>query len=54
MNPPSFTGSSITEDPEKFAKCCKKIFELMHVVNAERVQLAAYQLKGVSRTWFDQ
>lgn len=26
----------------------------MHVTKAERVELAAYQLKNVARTWFDQ
>ena len=31
----------------------KKVFEVMHVLNAERVKFFAYQLKGVVRTWFD-
>ena len=26
----------------------------MHGVDAKRVELAAYQLKGVTKTWFDQ
>ena len=26
----------------------------MHVADAERVELDAYQLKNVARTWFDQ
>ncbi|WMV09458.1 hypothetical protein MTR67_002843 [Solanum verrucosum] len=26
----------------------------MHVIYAERVELAAYQLKGVARVWYDQ
>jgi len=26
----------------------------MHVVDIERVELAAYQMKGVARIWFDQ
>ena len=32
----------------------KKVFDVMHVVGSERVELVAYQLKSVSRTWFDQ
>ena len=32
----------------------KKVFEVMHVVDAERVELDAYQVKSVSRTWLDQ
>ncbi|XP_015164177.1 uncharacterized protein [Solanum tuberosum] len=54
MNPPSFIGSSTTEDPENFIEELKKVFDVMHVVNIERVELAAYQLKNVARTWFDQ
>ncbi|KAG5572887.1 hypothetical protein H5410_062653 [Solanum commersonii] len=45
MNPPSFTGSSTTDDPESLVEKLKKVFEVMHVVDAERVELAAYQLK---------
>ncbi|WMV33146.1 hypothetical protein MTR67_026531 [Solanum verrucosum] len=51
MNPPSFTGSSTTEDPENFIEELKSVFEVMHVVDTERVELATYQLKNVSRTW---
>ncbi|KAH0711565.1 hypothetical protein KY289_007524 [Solanum tuberosum] len=54
MNPPSFRGSSTTEDPEDFIEELKKIFDVMHVAYIERVELAAYQLKDVARTWFDQ
>ena len=32
----------------------KKVFEVMHVVDAESIELDAYQLKGIGRTWFDQ
>ncbi|KAG5614612.1 hypothetical protein H5410_014436 [Solanum commersonii] len=54
MNPSSFTGSSTTEDPENSIEELKKVFEVMHVADIERVELAAYQLKNVARTWFDQ
>ncbi|WMV30305.1 hypothetical protein MTR67_023690 [Solanum verrucosum] len=54
MNPPSFTGSNVTEDLENFVKELQKVFEIMHVADAERVELDAYQLKSVSRIWFDQ
>ena len=54
MNPPSFTDSSITEDPENFIEELKKVFDIMPVVDAVRVELATYQLKNVARTWFDQ
>ena len=54
MNPPSFTGSSTTEDLENFVEDLKKVFEVMHVVDVDRVELAVYQLKSVARTWFDK
>ena len=54
MNPPSFSKSILTEDLNNFVEKLKKVFELMHVVDVERVKLAEYQLKGVSRTLFDQ
>ncbi|KAH0725455.1 hypothetical protein KY284_001320 [Solanum tuberosum] len=54
MNPPNFTGLSVTEDSENFVEELQKVFEIMHVVDAERVELVSYQLKGVARIWFDQ
>ena len=54
MNPPSFSGSSISENPENFIEELKRVFHVMHVVDAERVELVAYQLKGIARVWFDQ
>ena len=32
----------------------QKVFDFMHVADDELVELVAYQLKGVSRTSFDQ
>ena len=53
MNPPIFTRSSTTEDPKNFMEELKMVFDVMHVIDFERVELVAYQLKKVSRTWFD-
>ena len=50
MDPPSFTCSSTTKNQENFVEEFKNVFELMHVVKTERVELVAYQLKSVSRT----
>ena len=54
MNPSSFTGSSPIEDPENFIEKHKKVFNVMHVVDTKRVELAAYPLKGVAWNWFDK
>ena len=50
MKPSSFIGSSITEDLENFIEELKNVFDVMHVVDTKRVELAACQLKGIART----
>ena len=54
INPPSFSSSRTIEDPENIVEELKKVFEAMHVVDIERVELAAYQLRNVARTWYEQ
>ena len=54
MNPPSLNGSSIIDDMDNIVEQLKKVFDVMHVVDAKRVELNAFQLKNVARTWFDQ
>ena len=54
MSPPSFTDSYTIVDLENFFEELKNVFEIMHISYIERVELDAYQLKGVARTWFDQ
>ncbi|KAK4733898.1 hypothetical protein R3W88_008159 [Solanum pinnatisectum] len=49
MNPPSFIGSSVHEDPENFIEELKKVFDMMHVADIESVELVAYQIKGIAR-----
>ena len=39
MNPSSFTGLSIIEDLENFVEELKNVFDVMHVVDAERVEI---------------
>ena len=47
MNHPSFTGLITIKDLENFVEEQKKVFDVMHVTNAERVELAVYQLKNM-------
>ncbi|XP_015165511.1 NAP1-related protein 2-like [Solanum tuberosum] len=49
-----FTGSKITKDLENFVEELQKMFEDMCVVDSEHVELVSYQLKDVSRIWYDQ
>ncbi|XP_015060394.1 uncharacterized protein LOC107006335 [Solanum pennellii] len=46
MNPPSFIGSSTTEDPENLVEDLKKDFDVICIVDAERVELDAYYLNN--------
>ncbi|XP_015078138.1 uncharacterized protein LOC107021936 [Solanum pennellii] len=43
-----------TKDPENFIEELKKVYKVMHVFDDESVELDAYKLKGVDRTWFNQ
>ncbi|WMV24854.1 hypothetical protein MTR67_018239 [Solanum verrucosum] len=54
MNPPKFTGSNVTEDLGNFVEELQEVFEVMCIVDAERVELVAYQHKYVARIWYDQ
>ncbi|WMV32581.1 hypothetical protein MTR67_025966 [Solanum verrucosum] len=54
MSPLEFTGSKHNVDPEIFVDELRKVFEVMHVVDAKCVELAAYQLKSIARKWFDR
>lgn len=49
INPPNFTGSSVTEDPNNLMEELQKVFKVMHMIDVERVELVAPKLKGVYR-----
>ena len=53
MNPPVFTGSSVTEDPQQFIDEINRIFRVMHISETEAVELASYQLKDVAIAWYE-
>ena len=53
MNPPVFTGSSVTEDPQQFIDEINRIFRVMHISETEAVELASYQLKDVAVAWYE-
>ena len=38
MNPPKFTSSNVTKDPDKFLEELQKIFEVMQILDAEHVE----------------
>ena len=41
-NPPSFTGLNTIKYPESFVEDIKKVFDVMHVIDVERIEINAY------------
>ena len=54
MNPPTFYGSKVDEDPQEFIDEVYKTLYAMGVYSSEKAELATYQLKDVSQTWYVQ
>jgi len=54
MNPPTFFGSKVEEDPQGFIDEVFKVLDAMGVTSQEKAELAAYQLKDVAQIWFEQ
>ncbi|WMV38121.1 hypothetical protein MTR67_031506 [Solanum verrucosum] len=54
MNPPTFFGSKVEEDPLGFIDEVSKVLEAMNVSSQEKEELAAYQLKDVAQVWYEQ
>ncbi|XP_049346806.1 uncharacterized protein LOC125811345 [Solanum verrucosum] len=51
MNPPTFFGSKVEEDPQMFVDEVFKVLEAMGVSSQEKAELAAYQLKDMAQVW---
>ena len=54
MNPPMFFGSKVYEDPQDFIDEVYNILFSMGVSTIAKAELAAYQLKDVAQTWYNQ
>ena len=54
MNPPTFYGSKVEEDPQEFIDEIDKILYAMGLSISEKAELATYQLKGVAKIWYVQ
>ncbi|XP_069148088.1 uncharacterized protein [Solanum lycopersicum] len=54
MNPPTFYGSKVDEEPQEFIDEVYKILHAMGVSSSEKVELATYQLKDVDQTLYVQ
>ena len=54
MNPLTFYGYKVDEDPQEFIDEVYKILYAMGVSSSEKAELATYQLKDVAQTWYVQ
>ena len=54
MNPPTFFGPKVQEDPQGFIDEVFKVLDAMCVSPQEKAELAAYQLKDVAQVWYEQ
>ena len=54
MNPPTFYGSKVDEDPQEFIDEVYKILYAMGVSSSEKAELDTYQLKDVAQTLYVQ
>ena len=54
INASEVYGSKVNEDPQIFINKVYKILDIMGWRSDDKVELAAYQLKGVAQTWYDQ
>lgn len=51
MNPPEFHGSKVDKDAQEFIDEVYKVLTVMGVTSKQKVELAAYQFKGVAQVW---
>ena len=54
INPPTFHGTKVGEDPQSFIHDLFKVVDAMGVTPKDKAELAAYQLKDVAKVWFEK
>ncbi|XP_069151902.1 uncharacterized protein [Solanum lycopersicum] len=54
MNPPTFYGSKIDEEPKQFVDEVSKIILAMGLSIREKAEFVTYQLKDVAQAWVDE
>ena len=54
MNPLTFFGSKVEEDPQGFIDEVFKMVDSIGLNYQEKVELASYQLKDVDQVWYKQ
>ena len=52
MNPPTFYGSKVNQDPQELLDEVYKVLYAMGVTSSKKDELASYQFKDVAQTWY--
>ena len=52
MNPPTFYGFKVDEDPQEFIDEVSKILLDIGLSTSEKSELTTYQLKDVAQAWY--
>ena len=52
MNPPTFYGSKVDEEPQEFINEVYNILYTMGMSSSEKAELASYQLKDMAQTLY--
>ena len=52
INPLTFYGSKVDEDPQEFVDEVYKVLYIRGVTSSDKAELASYQLKDVAQTWY--
>ncbi len=53
MDPPTFTGSDLNEDPQDFIDQIQRALDIIHITGRETVELTAYRFKGEAIYWYE-
>ncbi|PHT26579.1 AP-1 complex subunit gamma-2 [Capsicum baccatum] len=53
LDPPTFTGSDLIEDPQDFIDQIQRVSDVMHMSGKETVELAVYRFKGEAILWYE-
>ncbi|XP_038702123.1 uncharacterized protein LOC119998777 [Tripterygium wilfordii] len=53
LKPPKFSGSDVNEDPQRFLDSMDRVLQALGCSSTRSVELAAFQLEDIARTWYD-
>ena len=52
LNPPSFSGNPLTDDPQQYIDCTNKVLRILRCLSERAGELVAYNLNGPVEQWY--